>query len=450
MKIYNKSMVTDGIACELRIALASSTRSLAYVTLLTFSLYLIMLATFPLEPVFRVDWNGSTFLITTAMFALLGASLQKYSKSKSIRVAEKYTEWGKISNIVTIISTFGVVVILVDRFLFRGVGLELDSFEAREALEASSVGFFGMIGAYAASFSAFGVIIHWIAKEYGELIGYPRKILAYANLIIYIYLSAMLGSRSLLIVVIICHLFARATLRQSQGKKSDYKSVVILISVIIATIAALIYILQQRLTLMGISALDSLQYSAYAYTLRVNDAVLDLIRGGELVESLGGAIFSMLLYIFHGAFEFLYLFDNLEGHHTYGAETFWLLIKIAGTIVGSFDKPDLELIHNYRSGVFTTFAGPLFLDFGLLAPFAIGIIFYFLSIPQKLVANGKVHWMPACLQCETIVVLSPILNLLQSATGTYLLVAAISIALMGSCYRQNAKDESVYLSKNIY
>jgi len=428
----SKKTLTDGAATKWRITKAVNARPLVNVVFLTFSVYLLALVFMPIKRVFPVVWEAVFFLIITAFFALLGSFLQKKSRLNSKNLNNRNLNWYKLSKTVTIISFLGIIVSLIDRFFIRGVGLGFDAFEAREALEASSAGIISMIAAYMASFSAFGVIAQWIAEEYDGRIGGVHKMLAYANLILYIYLSTMLGSRSLLIVVVICHIFARSTLRKSQDKSTDYKSIMALISMVIVTIAGLIYILQQRLDLMGISALESIQYSTYSFTLKVNDFLLDSIRGSEVVESIGAALFSMILYVFHGVFEFIYLFQNLDGHHTYGAETFWLPFKIWGAMGGPLNVIDLESISNYRSGVFTTFAGPLYVDFGLAAPLAAGIIFYLLSFPQRLAANGKIQWIPAALQCETIIVLSPILNLLQSATGTYLLIAAVSIAVIGS------------------
>lgn len=195
-------------------------------------------------------------------------------------------------------------------------------------------------------------------------------------------------------------------------------------------LTALIYMFRQRLDLMGISAIDSIQLSTYAYTLKPTDAALQVLRGNEFLEDFGAAAYSIVLYIFHGTYEFFYLFENLGNHHTYGSQTLWLPLKLVGLAFGISPHEDLEDISNYRSGVFNTFAGPLFVDFGWGAILASSLIYAFMAIPYRMIRKGKLEWIIPAIQCNTIIVFSPVMNILQSATGSYLLVASVTLALI--------------------
>ncbi|OYU31447.1 MAG: hypothetical protein CFE39_08205 [Comamonadaceae bacterium PBBC2] len=239
----------------------------------------------------------------------------------------------------------------------------------------------------------------------------------------------MLGSRSLLLVIFVVHLVAKLLISEQLGKRQLRLFIVGVLVAGLSLLIVLIMIFQSRLSLMGVSAIDSIRFSVYAYTLRPTETVLGFIDGNEFLEGFGASAYSLILYVFHGVYEFFYMFSNLGSHQTYGATIFWLPVKVAETIFGSFGLMSLESIPNFRSGVFTTFAGGLFLDFSIFAPVAAFIIFFFLSLPNKFVSSGKSQWLFLAIMNEAVIIFSPILSMLESASGVYLLTVALIIGL---------------------
>jgi hypothetical protein len=99
-------------------------------------------------------------------------------------------------------------------------------------------------------------------------------------------------------------------------------------------------------------------------------------------------------YYLHGVFEFGYLYNNYKKNHYYGAYTFNILVKFINTIFRTYF--DIKEIQNAptRTGIYTTFFGPIFIDFGWFSL----IFMFFFGVFQKLLFNktmaGRFQFIP--------------------------------------------------------
>lgn len=415
---------------QLRLAINAKKRKPVRLAFKVYFVYLVLLALAPAQPVFSVEWSAVLFWLITVLAAMGGMWASSLTMGRGGKFFNSSVDFESLSRHIILISLAGVALAMFDRFALRGVGLAQDAMEARETIENAGSGVVGMLAAFLSSFAAFGVISTWLVDSASARGNKKLKALAYINLIIYLYLSIMLGSRSLLLVIFVVHLVAKLLISERLNRRQSRTFVAGVMVLGFVLLTALVMIFQSRLSVMGMSAIDSIQFSVYAYTLRPTETILDLISGNEFLESFGAAAYSLILYIFHGIYEFFYMFSNLGAQQTYGATTFWLPVKVAETLFGSFGLLKVESIANFRSGVFTTFAGGLFLDFSVFAPVAAFAIFFFLSLPNKLVSNGKSQWLFFAIMTEVVIIFSPILSLLESASGMYLLTVAAIIAVL--------------------
>lgn len=404
-------------------------RSPVRIALKVYLVYILLLVAAPAQPVFAIEWSAVMFWAITVMASMGGMWASSLRLGEGRKLIKSCVDFESLSRYIILISLVGVLLALFDRFVMRGVGLIQDAMEAREAIEGAGSGVVGMLAAFLSSFAAFGVISTWLVDAVSVKNSKILKGLAYINLAIYLYLSIMLGSRSLLLVIFVLHLAAKLMISEQLNKRQFrfFVASVMVLGLVLLTVLVMIF--QSRLTVMGLSAIESIQFSAYAYTLRPTEAVLDFIAGNEFLESFGAAAYSLILYVFHGFYEFMYMFSNLGAGQTYGARTLWLPIKVAETIFGSFGLLNVESIPNFRFGVFTTFTGGLFLDFSVFSPFVAFAIFFFLSLPHRFVSNGKSQWLFFAIMAEVIIIFSPILSLFESASGMYLLTVASIIAV---------------------
>ncbi|MCK0108291.1 hypothetical protein MWU58_03230 [Flavobacteriaceae bacterium S0825] len=133
-------------------------------------------------------------------------------------------------------------------------------------------------------------------------------------------------------------------------------------------------------------------------------------------------------YYTHGVFEFGYLYNNYEGKHHYGGFTFNVIAKFSNIILGT--NIDLAKIQDspVRTGVYTTFFGPIYLDFGWFAP----IFMLFFGMLQGLIFNktllGDYKYVPLLFYMLIIDFFMPVINFITSSQGVYIIVSMIVFA----------------------
>ncbi|HEX7638963.1 MAG TPA: hypothetical protein VF457_11250 [Burkholderiaceae bacterium] len=397
----------------------------------TFGIFFAGMLVAPIRP--DIDYSVASVAFLASCIAAAFAATASTRSSIPVNLpllasSADRLDWRRASQRCVRLAVAGVLLLAIDRYALRGVPIGSDAFEARDALKDSSSGLVGTLAAFLSSFAAFGWISTWIADFHGQPPSRRQRLLAVASLICYVAMSLTLGSRSLLLVCITLHAYASLFLRQARGTAFNKYIIFALAVAAMTIVATLAYILQERLALMGLSMIDSIQLSSYAYTLKPTDAVLQFLSKNDFLESFGAAVYSLILYLYHGTYEFFLLFDSYNGPSTLGTQTLWLPLKLLSIITGSAAPDNIEDTYDgYRSGVFTTFAGPFYVDFNLFSPLLIWIVYRALSTPFSRLAGGDLRWYFATAQVAVIVAFSPMMNLLQSATGTYLLIAAVAM-----------------------
>lgn len=336
--------------------------------------------------------------------------------------------------IVVLIGFTGTILLVIDRYMIRGVSLVATMLENRAVLGDSRASAISVIAAMASSIGMFSYILIWMVELSVVTISRWVKILAIINLLTSVTVSVLMGSRSLLLVLLFIHIFAWYFVIRTQGKKMQfkYKVVLLFLLLLLASISSIIMV--WRVELMGLYMSDSLTISGYAYTIQPSSFVQSYFRDEE-TQWMGilAGLFSLVQYVFHGIYEFGLLFDNFQGEFEMGGRTFWLPVKVLSMITGG-PVGGVEHIGE-RTGIFTTFVGPVFIDFGWLSPVVLIIYGALIGLPFRLLKEGRLEWLPAVALVATSMILWPVVNIFISASGTYLLVAAVAIGLMGKRLR---------------
>lgn len=402
------------------------------VFVISYFVFFIGLLIIPAQADINFSWEAFLFLIVSVFSGAVGLSFGSTAQPNvsSLQLNGKSFAWNIAAIRCIVLASVGVVLAVIDRFVIRGVPFGADIFAARTAIEEAAAGPVAMVAAFLSSFATFGLILVWVSDFFDKKINRVFKYAAIFNLLIYVGLSMLIGSRSLLLACILIHLCASIFLRRCKGLQVNIKAFFVLFMGGLLLTLIMAVIMLERLSQMEIAALDSIQQSAYAETLKPTDWMLDFLRQSALLESFGAAVYSLILYFFHGFYEFLLMFDSYKGVYTYGEQLFWLGYKIVSIFIPLTSVVDLETFDGYRSGIFTTFIGPFFIDFGLAAPIAIGLTFAFLTLPYRKVLAGDLRWLVATFQITIVVIFAPILPLLQSAVGTYILVAALFVVYL--------------------
>lgn len=324
----------------------------------------------------------------------------------------------------------GMLLLLVDRYVIRGAPLKFDVFAVRDALEGTPPGAVGTLGGFFGAFAPFAWIACRIAEAQGSAPRPRLRRLALLLVLAYVGLSLAAGSRSVMLVVVILHAVCLIALGAWQGRRLPWRAIAGVAALLVAAVMGSVWIMLSRLEQMGLDPLLSIQASGYAESLQPSQAALQWIESHPEHSALLAAAFSICLYVYHGLYEFVVLFDAFADQHTNGALTLWLplkLLQILGLPVAAVDTSSLQGV---REGLFTTFVGPFYIDFGWAAPLVALFVGALLGYPARRVWRGDAAWLPVATVVVAIVVMYPIMNLLDSAAGAYLLVSGVFQVLL--------------------
>ena len=333
--------------------------------------------------------------------------------------------------LVVAIGCIGTVLLLVDRYFLRGVTLAADALENRENLGDTKASLISSIAALASSFGIIAYLMIWIA-ELGEIrIARWVKLIAISSFLATLAANIELGSRALLLVVMLVYSFSWFFIHRAQGRKIENYHILIMVTLAFILVVVNAVIMITRTELMAITIQDSIYLSAYAEAIEPSPFMRVIIDNSGPFSQLFSGLFSLIQYLFHGIYEFGYLFKNFQGNYEMGTQVFWLPIKVVSMMTGGWiPNPEFNNI-SVRSGVFNTFLGPVFIDYGLFSPLVMFIYGFAISLPYRWMRSGKIEWLPAVALISGSSVLWPVVNIFTSASGEYLLVVAIAIGLFG-------------------
>lgn len=401
----------------------------------TLLVYSLGYAIAPIEPRFMVA-SGSLWLwLGSAVASLLGLLIAPWLWRRLQNGPSNETEHSfdlrLASHRLNLLAAVGLVCTIVDRYVLRGVPLDFDFFAARNALEATAPTPIGLVGALLGALACFSLgltVARATRQEPLRPAEWAHSVLIFG---VYVGISMGVGSRSTLLVSIICTMFAVLWLRQAHGKPLHlrYWLAAIATLCIVATISAALML--ERLDLMGLDPLISLEYSGYAYAVRPDAGALTWLADHSESAPLAVAGFSLLQYVYHGLFEFSLFVQEPFVEHTHGSVTFWLPIKFLNMLQLNLGTVELEDIAGWREGIFTTFLGPLYLDFGWYLPAAAFGLFLMLGLPAATLSRHRLAALPYCSVLCSLCVLFPVVNLLDSAAGAYPLVASMLVPWLG-------------------
>lgn len=398
----------------------------------TLLIYGVGLSLAPLEPNFDVSDSSAWLWTISAVMGVAGlllayavarpASSIGTSTAFSISQASVRSNW---------IAAFGLLCTIVDRYVIRGAGLDFDFFAARDVLENTQPSPIGLIGAVTGALSCFALSLT-VARALSEG-PLPRKewLASGVILLTYVGISMGIGSRSTLLVSVVSTMFSVVWLRRAFGRPMHLRYWAAGLAVLTSVAAISAVLMLERLEQMGLDPFLSIEFSGYAYTVRPSDGAMVWLTAQGDAAPLWVAGFSLLQYVFHGFYEFCLLNQESLSAHTGGAVTFWLPLKFLGMLGLGGAPIDLETISGWRAGIFTSFLGPLYLDFAGWLPVASFLLFFTLGIPAARLRRDRLAMLPFCSVLCALCVLFPIVNLLDSASGAYPLVASLFITWLG-------------------
>jgi len=416
--LANKSKLE--IAQGISTASESALRRLspAKVAIYSWIFYLLILVFAPVRVVVGLSGGAIFYVVTSYVMFFAGCSMYDlFAKVRNVGALPSQRGYRTFFKFVLFVALIGIGLRMYDRFFVRAASLAEDVLGRREALESAGSNIFSVGAAALYPFCFVVPFVYFLRARGGER--RPYQLLLSLSVFCLPGLNAIVvGSRSIVLTTVLLlflYLLYFGIVRLTM------RSVIISLATLLLLFVLSSWVFLNRLEAMGLPADVSVYESGYAYTVQPNEWItesMDRAQGLLLSE----AYFTYLnfsQYIVHGLFEFSYLYGNFRGAHTMGEDTFSVYYKLAAFL---FRLPSFEervLAAEPNSGVFTTFFGPLYVDFGWFGPV---IVFVFGLGAQKLwtsTERGNVDLLPLYFYAAIVIFLAPIVSMIANAEGLF-------------------------------
>lgn len=407
----------------------------------TWIVYFTVFFISPLKPVFEIELEGIIILILGILAVPLGLLSSYFFKPIFTQISnDRMTHFSYeineetlniLINRINILGLVGCIFILIDRFYIRDVVLFSSFFDVRTALEDSSTSAFGLLGNFLSGLAVFSFGLITYKQAISNNVSLKQRILCYLVTILFLLSQVMVGSRSGILVFVLVSFFFIAwsnyvkslPIITSNIKKFLFYGFLFLI------ISGQIFI--TRIDEMGLTAIFSITSSGYSFSLQPTDNWLQIIQQfGAIAENTLLAFTSIIMYIYHGIFEFFILVENFDDDHTLGKVSFWFPIKLLSYLGADITEIEIENISGVRPGIFTMFLGPLYIDFGVFMPLVVFLLFLIFGIFMHNITKENIVWLPFGAIFAATLILFPVLNLMASASGAYPLFSSFFIPLL--------------------
>ncbi|MGH8558728.1 MAG: hypothetical protein ACRESZ_15005 [Methylococcales bacterium] len=249
------------------------------------------------------------------------------------------------------------------------------------------------------------------------------------------------GSRSAALILVAIMVVAYLTMG---APRIRVRTIIFWIVGLIAFIWLSGQIFWTRTSQMGIDPIESLSLSAPAYMVTLDHSVLATI-GSASNDGYAGLLYGYSTtsqYLLLGLPEFLNLVDNFTGDHTYGMQLFYVPAKILWVVTrqpGTIE--DFMYKHMLRIGVYTTFFGPVFYDYGVSGGLLACLILGFLGghLTRRL-RKGSVHLIIPYVVITAFLPFTVVVNLFVTGVGQCLMIDAfvLLVAINRRRFRLNA------------
>lgn len=318
-----------------------------------------------------------------------------------------------------LIGLFGMALRVFDRVVLRGASYGGDAIQVRETLEQAGV---TPVGAIASVFFCFCFIplIVLLASDKREH-RFKLMIVAGAIFALPMVESLLQLSRSTLLVGIGMSFIALVITRYG-GNPFNRKLILASIAGIVAFSVFSSLVFSARLEASGRNLDDSVFTSVYADFLQPNEqASRALLSPSRMEAAVYNAVLPNGMYYISGLYEMSVLWERPdEQHFGYGRVHFYPFYRAFQIVLGSDDEKSFDSgEYLYRIGVWQTFFGPVWVDFGWFGPLFLALIGYLVEILSGGVRRRQLRDLPLYSYFLVLILFMPVVNLLANGLGLF-------------------------------
>ncbi|WAB92590.1 O-antigen ligase [Pseudomonas citronellolis] len=394
-------------------------------------LYVLLWALAPLK--LRYDFSTEAFSLFILMYISMAGGIFSYQLISFPTPSQSTLSFKNISSrsikklfVLTLtITIIGIGLRAFDKLVLRDILSYATSVERRDADTESSI--FGVISAPLYAFAlTLPILLKFIENKKIRTISFLIFFLPSAEVL-------LMGSRGLFITTFMMLYVYVWHIWRIRPKQITSITLIGLTFIYISG-----YLFFERITSYGYTPLSNTFSSNYAFTLTPNEYAADLISTSGPLAVMAFIFVNACQYYLHGFLEFSYLIDHSSNlSYQYGSYTFSIIGKLINFIAGTSQSIYLPP----RYGVYTTLLGPLWVDFGPFAFVFLFIIGWITAMAYFKLKSGNFLFAPLYAYLVSVIFFSPVVNLIQSALGLYVLVACTGFVILGKLILKRPKTQ---------
>jgi hypothetical protein len=318
---------------------------------------------------------------------------------------------------VTIVASIGAMLKVVDVFVVRGVSLAGSVLDRRNELDTVGANPVSIVCAVVLPACLLIPFTYRLMQE-RRMGSRFRWMVAHLLFVVPILGGVVIsGGRSVILIYIAMYVLYAGYM----GKLTiTPRAVALLLIGGIVLLAISTTIFNNRLEAMNLSPLDSVYTSGFAMTVQPQAWTGEMmLRHAGIV---GDAVFAYLMlcqYYVHGVFEFVNQYRQAPDVHIYGVASFNAFYKLIAFVLQWPGPEELYGSVTVHPGVYTTFFGPLYSDFGWLGMIymtGLGVVAQRLWLRCK---AGSIAAVPFYMYLVLVIYCMPILNYIVLSLGLY-------------------------------
>jgi oligosaccharide repeat unit polymerase len=227
--------------------------------------------------------------------------------------------------------------------------------------------------------------------------------------------------------------FAAVVCTRFRGSVFNRKLALVTAGGILIMLIASTFVFTNRLDLSDRTLSSSVVLSVYADNLQPTEtAWRGLVSGSPIESTFYSTILSNGMYYISGAFEFSTLWTRPdEQPFTYGAFNGIAYVRALQIVLapGSealFDEANVV----YKVGVFQTFFGGAWVDFGYFGPVFLFLFGYVSRMTAMMARAGNVAILPIYLYLAIVIFFMPVTNFINGGLGNYIIASFLIIPVI--------------------
>lgn len=402
----------------------------------------------PIDVIQPLRWNTIGFIALGYFFFAVGCIWAGNTQTDAQATLTRYRPWqGPLLSgffwLSFCIGAFAMGLRFFDRVIIRGVNYTEEVDKVRDTLATTEFSGASAIASVIMPFCFIPLILLLASRWQRD--SWWKVTLAAILFCLPMLESLAQASRSIMLLTIVMGFFSVCLLKFN-GNVFDRRLLLPSVGILVLTLMASTAIFSLRLETTGRNLEESLYNSVYATAFQpAREAQAGLTSPNPLTQQFYQAVLPNSMYYLSGVYEFdLALNRPDEQRFGYGAYIFYPYSRILALVLGTESSTLIEeddLI--YRTGVFTSFFGPMWVDFGyVIFPIMIFIGFVLQRL-APIVATGRVNILPIYLFGLVVVFYMPVFNFLVSGFGFFIFHGFALFALFSSFAIDGDEAESV-------